>query len=123
LTYDIWLVNSGEMDTEGLDLTDAIPDGTVYVDSSLSWSGAGQAAYNSSQNAITWTGILTAGASVHISYQVTVDPDARESFDVVNLAEVSGAPQNLASLPELQAVTSVEVSSARIYLPLVLKNN
>ena len=123
LTYDIWLVNSGEMDTEGLDLTDAIPDGTVYVDSSLSWSGAGQAAYNSSQNAITWTGILTAGASVHISYQVTVDPDARESFDVVNVAEVSGAPQNLASLPELQAVTSVEVSSARIYLPLVLKNN
>ncbi len=123
LTYDIWLVNSGEWETGDLTLTDAIPDNTAYVDGSLSWSGGGSAAYSGATNAITWTGVVPYGSEVHISFQVEVLTDEGAPFDIQNIALVDGPPENLSSLPILSATTTVEARGFTIYLPVVLRNH
>jgi uncharacterized repeat protein (TIGR01451 family) len=123
LTYDIWLVNSGEWETGELTLTDAIPDNAVYVDNSLSWTGGGSAEYNGSLEAVTWAGIVPYGAEVHISFQVQVTSDEGAPFDIQNVALVDGPPENLTTLPGLSATTTVEGRGFAIYLPVVLRNH
>ena len=123
MTYDIWLVNSGEWETGSLTLTDAIPANTAYVNGSLSWSGGGSAEYNGAADAVTWSGVVPAGSQVHVSFQVKVTSDEGAPFEIQNVALVDGPPENLSSLPGLSATTTVEARGFTIYLPVVLRNN
>jgi len=123
LAYDILLVNSGEWDTGSLALTDAIPDNTTYVSGSLSWSGGGNAEYNGGTDAVTWTGVVPAGSQVHISFQVRVASDEGAPFDIQNVALVDGPEENLSTLPNLAATTTVETRGYTVYLPVVLRNH
>ena len=121
LTYDVRLTNSGEWDSGVLHLTDTIPAKTAYVTETLSWS-SGEAEYDAGQNAIRWTGIVTAGHSVHVSFQVSVISNAGAPFDIANVAEVDGPAQDLASLGNLRAVATVERSKLS-YLPVVVRDH
>jgi peptide/nickel transport system substrate-binding protein len=122
LTYDIWLANSGEWDTGSLSLTDAVPANTAYIDGSLSWSGGGSAEYNSTADAVIWSGVVPAGSQVHVSFQVKVTSDEGAPFDIQNVAQVEGPAENLSSLPNLAATTTVEPRGYMVYLPVVLRN-
>lgn len=122
LTYDIRLVNSGQMDTGVLHLTDPVPAHTAYVDGSVTWSG-GYAEYDADQKVITWTGTVTAGEEVHLHYHLTVNTNAGDATDIINVATIGGPAQNLASLPPLSTVTTVQVSRSHIYLPVALRNH
>ena len=122
LTYNIRLVNSGEWDTGNLALTDDIPANTAYVIGSLSWSGGGSAEYSGALEAVTWSGVVPYGAEVHISFQVQVTSDEGAPFDIQNVALVDGPPENLSTLPDLSATTTVEARGFAIYLPVVLRN-
>ncbi|MFN2219720.1 MAG: hypothetical protein ACK2UA_14020, partial [Anaerolineae bacterium] len=123
LTYNIRLVNSGEWDTGSLALTDAIPHNTTYVSGSLSWSGGGSAEYNGAADAVTWEGVVPAGSEVQISFQVRVTSDEGAPFGIENVAHVEGPEENLSSLPNLVATTTVETRGYTVYLPVVLRNH
>jgi peptide/nickel transport system substrate-binding protein len=107
LTYDIWLQNKGDTATGELSLTDAIPDWTTYVDGSLVVDG-GAGNYDSMADAILWSGVVGEHDVAHIQYQVLVAGTPGVPVDVVNSAQVSGPAANLASLPTLVAVTTVQ---------------
>jgi len=107
LTYDIWLENSGEIDTEWLKLTDEIPDRTSYINSSLVVEG-GSGSYSATIDAIVWEGAITATNSIHLQYKVLVASTPGTPFNVINDAQVEGSPAIMASAPVLAAVTQIQ---------------
>jgi len=107
LTYDIDLNNTGGEDTGVLNLSDEIPNQTQYVDSSLTWS-SGDAGYDPATKAITWTGVVTAGGSVNINFQVWVNGGDGTPFSVYNTAEVTSTETQLSTLPALSASTQIQ---------------
>jgi uncharacterized repeat protein (TIGR01451 family) len=107
LNYEIRLVNSGEVDTGELTLSDPIPDQTAYAAASVDSSDGG-ATYDSGEDAIAWTGVVSAGEEVWIRYQVTVEGAPGAPYTVENHAEVDGPPEDLSSLPDLIAWARVQ---------------
>ncbi|MBP6803845.1 MAG: carboxypeptidase regulatory-like domain-containing protein [Chloroflexi bacterium] len=107
LTYDIYLANDGGEATAVLHLTDMMPANTSYVDGSLGWD-AGSADYDAGSDSVWWEGSLTAGQTVHISYQAQVIDSPGAPFSVTNLSQVTGSVANLATLKPLTAVTAIQ---------------
>jgi hypothetical protein len=65
---------------------------------------------------------VPAGSEVHISFQVRVTTDEGAPFDIENVAVVEGPEENLSSLPDLAATTTVEARGYAVFLPIVLRN-
>ncbi len=117
LTYDLVLINSGQLESSPLTVDDPIPDGTSYVSNSLKWDGGGTASYNSAQNKIVWQGSLPAGGKVHLNFRVKVGWLLPAGTVITNHALPSGSPADLASLPDLTAMT--DVLRLDLFLPVV----
>ncbi|MBN1148922.1 MAG: DUF11 domain-containing protein [Anaerolineales bacterium] len=121
LTYDIWLANSGDEDTNSLSLQDFIPANTQYVDGSLTCS-SGDADYDSGSGKIWWQGEVSGKQTVHIQYKlrvVSIPAYPLRPFTIVNTAQVSGSYVDTYLLPELTATVSIDIFD--IYLPLIKK--
>jgi len=72
LTYTITLLNDGTQNAT-VHLTDTIPWGTEYRSGSLSWTpGVGSGSYDSGLDAILWSGPITAGESVTVTFEVSI---------------------------------------------------
>ncbi|MFO7679222.1 MAG: hypothetical protein R6X34_04155, partial [Chloroflexota bacterium] len=110
LTYDIWLFNDGNIDTEfPIDVIDAIPDHTAYVDGSLNLEeGAGVVAYDAGSDEITWNGSLAGQTAVHYRYQVVVTSTPGAPFDIINTSTANGSLSDVYTLPALTAVTHIQ---------------
>lgn len=65
--FVISMRNTGLVSATGVTLIDPIPSGTNYVASSVT----GGATYNSGLDQIEWTGIITAGEAIDVSFAVT----------------------------------------------------
>jgi hypothetical protein len=90
LTYTIVLDNVGFEDAAAVRLTDTMPMSTTYVPDSLDYApGMGVGGYNSGLEAITWTGAVSVGLPVTITFQVTVAPAAGHGEVITNTAIIS----------------------------------
>ncbi|MET8982596.1 glycine-rich protein [Streptomyces sp. NPDC004539] len=76
VTYTITLRNSGSGDADAFtytdDLSDVVDDATFVAGSITSNPAGGTGSYDSGTKKLTWTGAVAAGATVRVTYQVTV---------------------------------------------------
>jgi uncharacterized repeat protein (TIGR01451 family) len=69
--YRIEIRNSGDLDALGVVFRDPVPENTVYVNGSVT-ATAGTAGYDTASKEVRWSGDVAAGASVTITFDVTV---------------------------------------------------
>lgn len=113
LTYQLTLVNSSILhDLVSARLTDTIPRETTYIDGSL-WGSGGT--YGYANDVITWTGTVSAGCSVTLTFSVTVDDDLIGVHAITNRAVLD---DQIGIARTVQANTLV--NPLRHYLPLAL---
>ncbi|PWG08744.1 hypothetical protein DF268_36280 [Streptomyces sp. V2] len=76
VTYTITLKNSGTGDASSFtyvdDLSDVVDDATFVTGSITSTPVGGTGSYDPGTKKLTWTGAVAAGATVRVTYQVTV---------------------------------------------------
>ncbi len=90
LTYTVVLDNAGPDDAPAVRLTDTVPISTTYVPGSLIIPpDAGTGGYDPAMDAITWTGAVSVGLPVTITFQVTVDPTAKDGMSIINTAIIT----------------------------------
>jgi len=106
LTYTLRLVGAGTT----LYLHDPIPAGTVYRPGSTT----GGASYNSGANHIAWSGVLSAGAQLTITFGVTVTATGPRA--IVNTATITDGIS-----PSLVVSATTIVNGFSFYLPVVLR--
>ncbi|MCR4406533.1 MAG: hypothetical protein NUW24_06390 [Anaerolineae bacterium] len=85
LTYTITLLNTGNMNAHGAQVTDTIPANTSYVAGSLSAS-SGSASYDGGNNRIQWTGTVTKGLPVIITFRVQTNSPLPNGTPIDNTA-------------------------------------
>ena len=115
LTYQLTLANpSVPYILPGVNVTDTLPSHTTYVPGSLAGSSG---AWGYGDGVVTWTGSLSPGASVALTFKVKVD-EVTGPLAIVNQAVVDdrvGVPR------VIQAVTLID--PLRYYLPAVVKSH
>ncbi len=72
ITYNLYVTNSGIADSTGTVLTDTLPVDVTYVAGSLVCS-AGACNYNAIDNQVEWSGAVTVGDTVTVTFQVDTD--------------------------------------------------
>lgn len=113
LSYQLTLVNPNNWhDLPGVTLTDTIPTETMYVERTL-WGTTGTWGY--ADNVITWTGTVSAGEMVTLTFDVTIDEELVGPHAIVNQAVLD---DRVGVTRTIRAVTLV--NPLRCYFPLVL---
>lgn len=73
LTYTITLINDGTIDATNVSMSDPIPAGTQYRPGTLDATpGVGTASDNGGSGPITWTGPISAGQSITVTFEVSI---------------------------------------------------
>ena len=85
LTYTITFTNTGNADATTAALTDPIPAHTTYV----SGSAAANSGTLTDTAGIQWSGVVTAGQAVSITFQVTVTSPLTDDTRITNTATIS----------------------------------
>jgi uncharacterized repeat protein (TIGR01451 family) len=88
LTYTVALANAGPDDAPAAHLTDTLPLSTTYVSNSLVFP-TGVGGYDPATRAITWTGPVSVGLPVTLTFQVTVDLALDDGAQIVNTAVIT----------------------------------
>lgn len=114
LTYTITVSNGG-VEAKHVTMTDAIPVHTSYIVGSASVSP--QIGSLSDAEGIRWTGTLSGGEEVWITFAVQIDPGLQETFVVSNVAIIESEPDRI----ERWAWTIV--NAHQVFLPVVLKGS
>jgi uncharacterized repeat protein (TIGR01451 family) len=86
IRYDIALRNGESFvlgDNAGNEFTDSIPLNTTYVTDSAT-GGLGTVAYNATLNRIEWNGVIAAGGTVDISFEVRVNDGTADNTLISN---------------------------------------
>jgi uncharacterized repeat protein (TIGR01451 family) len=90
LTYTVILDNEGSGDAPAVFLSDTMPLSTTYVPGSLAFpAGAGAGGYDPAADAITWTGPVSAGLPVTLTFLVDTDPALVDGAVITNTAFIS----------------------------------
>ena len=110
LTYTLLIANAGS--STAFTLTDSIPISTTYVPGSA-WASTGTI---TDVAGITWSGTVSANATISATFGVVVDPGVDSPTAIVNTAVLTGG---IGSPHTLQA-TSI-ISGTDRYFPLVLR--
>ncbi|MGA8295892.1 MAG: hypothetical protein WB770_02495, partial [Acidimicrobiales bacterium] len=85
--YLLKLTNPGNADATGINVIDHVPTGTTYVNGSADCHGATSCTASEHGRVVSWTGIsLAAGASVTVSFKVTVDRSDSNNQVISNAA-------------------------------------
>ncbi len=111
LTYTIQLKNPGP-DLPTVVMTDTLPTGLQYLGNL--WASAGT--YGESGAVITWTGAVSRGSPVTITFNAAVDEEITSPQVIVNIARLDDGQGNIWSRQ-----ATVIVNGLRSYLPVVLK--
>jgi uncharacterized repeat protein (TIGR01451 family) len=115
LTYQLTVANPTiPYMLPGVNVTDTLPSHTTYVPGSLSGTSG---TWRYEGGVITWTGALSPGASLTLTFKATVD-EVAGPLAIVNWAVLDdhvGVPRTV------QAVTLID--PLRSYLPLVAKSH
>jgi uncharacterized repeat protein (TIGR01451 family) len=112
LLYSFTLRNDGSATASSVELVNPVPDHTSYVTGSLSYSDGTAVLVG---GVISWTGSISVGMPVTLSYQVTV-ANSPAGFSIDNRADLHGGYD---SPHELKASTYVPHHS--LHLPSILK--
>jgi uncharacterized repeat protein (TIGR01451 family) len=115
LTYTLTLTNQGPQDADLATLTDPLPEGTEYVEGSLTYP-SGTGSYDAASRTIHWTGVVPVSQPVEITFQAVVDAD-QPVGPIANTAEINNG---LGVILQRQAEAAVVYYG--YYLPLVAKN-
>jgi uncharacterized repeat protein (TIGR01451 family) len=87
LTYTLVLDNAGPDDAPSVRLTDTLPLSTTYVPGSLAYlPSLGAGGYDAAAEAITWTGAVSVGLPVTVTFQVTAGLGLANGDMVENVA-------------------------------------
>jgi uncharacterized repeat protein (TIGR01451 family) len=115
VTCTLSIVNAGPGDAPTAVVTNVLPSGTTFITSSLTLEGGG-AITEVLTNTLRWTGPLSAGARVTVTYQLALstDLDSLPAYNVAFLEDGSGG------LWERPAWILADIR--RCYLPIALKN-
>jgi uncharacterized repeat protein (TIGR01451 family) len=111
MTYTIQLVNLGPT-LPGVYLTDTLPAEVNYLNNL--WASAGS--YSESGGVITWTGEVTAGIPVTITYGVTVSPEINSQQAIYNFVQFDDGSRPVWSRQAMALVNGIPT-----FLPLVVK--
>jgi len=114
LTYTLVLSNTGLGPTVAR-LTDPIPVDTAYRPDSL-WASGGQYGYDPASGTITWTGMISTGQQVTLSFQVSAGLNLSGGEVVTNTAWLTDG-QGISCT--LMATATAQLR--RVYLPVVVK--
>lgn len=85
LTYSLTICNTGPRLLTNVSLSNTVPLSATYLPGSLS----GPAAYDPGTRRIFWSGPLTVGEAITISYRVQLAPDLPDGAQIVNAAYLS----------------------------------
>ncbi len=88
LTYTLHLENRGTGGAPAAALTDTLPLSTTFAPGSL-WFSDGSGGYDPASRTITWTGALTVGGEVTITFAVTTDLALPDGAEIVNSALIT----------------------------------
>ncbi|GAA3618959.1 PKD domain-containing protein [Flavivirga jejuensis] len=87
VTFEITIDNNGPSDATGINVTDVVPSGYSAI-TSIDNSGI------ATGNQIDWTGLsILDGASLTLSYTVTVDAPTGATDEYRNISEITGSDQ------------------------------
>jgi len=135
LTYTLLLTNVGTWDAGLVELTDPIPPNATYLPGSF-WQSGGSGGYDPGRQAITWSGAVSVGVPVTLTFAITVgcppDPQHPLLTNTAYLEEEMGGPVTLEAatpvrLPDLTSSvkqvtpTRAEVGDLLTYT-LILRN-
>lgn len=136
LTYTLGITNNGA--DGSFRIVDPLPPGTAYVPGSLTSSRPGQG-FSAETGSVVWEGVLNSGASVTLSFAVTVSQGALQSATISNIASavrlgsglpatVLGATTTISGTPDLSdssySVTPASVASGEtLTYTLVVTND
>lgn len=110
--YTITIVNSGDFDIP-VTMTDELPQGLSYVDSSCSALITDECEY--AAGTMTWKGTVPEGGTVTVTITAKVDADAEEGDKITNTAKIVSASQNLNR--SLEITVGPQMSSPIQFLP------
>src|SRR5690606_34458580 len=99
LTYTITVTNTGDVDYDGITISDDVPAHTTYKDGSAS-TGA-----TLDGNTLTWTVDVPFGESREVSFTVVVADDLTEVPSILNSAVVTGDDPDTPDEPEVEIPT------------------
>jgi uncharacterized repeat protein (TIGR01451 family) len=89
LTYTLALVNAGPGPTPA-QLTDAIPNDTIYVPGSV-WASSGDYGYDATNDAITWAGGISLCGPISVTFLVETAPYLGDGEVITNTAWLTDA--------------------------------
>ncbi len=99
LTYTITVTNTGDVDYDGITISDAIPANTTYKE------GSANPAATLTNNVLTWTVDVPFGGSRAVSFTVVVDDDLTGVETIRNAAVVTGDDPDTPDEPEVETPT------------------
>jgi len=116
VTCTLVIVNAGPGDAPTAVVTNVLPSATTFITDSLALEGGG-AVVEVLTDTLRWTGALTAGARVTVTYQLALPTDlaALPAYSVAFLEDGTGGAWERA--------TWIVADAQRRYLPLVLRNS
>jgi uncharacterized repeat protein (TIGR01451 family) len=97
VTYDFVLKNSALMTATRAMLTDTIPAHTIYVPGTLD-CGSGLCAYDAGNDVVTWSGEITPGGQVTLTFAVTLTAVQADMTPVLNTAVLDDGYGTLTNL-------------------------
>ncbi len=118
LTYTIALSNGGATNITNVFVTDTLPISLTYVDNSITATGG---SYDYNNEIITWTGSVSVGTVVTVTFGVTVSQGTPLGVSIINSAVISGGGEIITRSATIE-VASPSSGTGPVYLPVVLKN-
>jgi len=86
ITYTVAISNAGDLDGAGTYLTDTIPAGTIYLDSSAT---ASTGVITESVGAIEWRGDVISGTTEYLTFTVSIDGAPLTHATITNTAHIT----------------------------------
>lgn len=114
LAYTLTLANTGDVVAGPVVLTDTLP-AALTLETGPTCTG-GTCGYQPGMHAITWTGSISPGVALTLTYTGAISVSAGTPALILNTAQVDDSLN-----PPFELAASVAVNPHRLYLPLVGK--
>ena len=125
VSYGLTLSNAGTAAATGITVTDAVPAGTTYVDSSASCGGATGCTVTEANSTVTWTGITVQPGSTNaltLTFKVTVNANDTNGEVIPNFAVFTnvGTPTCTTATCNTNTVTVTVTVSVPVTAPATM---